>query len=102
MLGQRALYHNGWLACTMHPPLSGWGEYDKDEWELYHLAEDRAQQHNVAADHPELLERLKGMWFYNAGLYRGLPLDDRSALEILTAPRPQPSRPRSRYIYYPN
>ena len=25
MLGQRSIYHAGWLACTVHPPLSGWG-----------------------------------------------------------------------------
>lgn len=24
MLGQRSIYHEGWLACTVHPPLSGW------------------------------------------------------------------------------
>jgi hypothetical protein len=34
--------------------------------------------------------------------YKGLPLDDRTALEILTSPRPQPSEPRDRYVYYPN
>lgn len=31
-----------------------------------------------------------------------LPLDDRSALEILTSPRPQPSLPRNRYVYFPD
>ena len=34
MLGQRSIYHQGWLACTVHPPLSGWGSFEKDEWEL--------------------------------------------------------------------
>jgi len=102
MLGQRAIYHQGWLANTLHPPLSGWSGFDQDEWELYHLAEDRTQSNNVANDHPELLEKLKGLWFYNAGVYSGLPLDDRSAMEILTSDRPQPSPPRNRYIYYPD
>lgn len=100
MLGQRAIYHEGWLACTMHPPLSGWSKFEDDVWELYHLAEDRSQLHNRAAEKPELLEKLKGMWFYEAGVYRGLPLDDRSALEIVTSPRPQPGKPRNRYVYY--
>jgi arylsulfatase len=40
MLGQR-IYHDGWLANTLHPPLSGWAEYEKDEWELYELRNDR-------------------------------------------------------------
>ncbi len=101
LLGQRALYHDGWLACTMHPPLSGWGDFDNDEWELYHLASDRSQLHNLAASEPERLERLKGLWFYYAGVYHGLPLDDRSAAEILQSPRPQPGQPRDRYVYYP-
>jgi arylsulfatase len=55
----------------------------------------------VAAEHPELLGKLKELWGYYAGIYKGLPLDDRTALEILTSPRPQPSPPRDRYIYYP-
>jgi hypothetical protein len=102
MLGQRALYHDGWLACTLHPPLSGWGGFDKDMWELYHLAEDRTQSRDLAMNEPELLERLKGLWFYYAGIYKGLPLDDRSPGEILASPRPQPSEPRDRYVYYPD
>jgi arylsulfatase len=101
MLGMRALYHQGWLANTLHPPISGWGEFDKDVWELYDLRADRAQTRNVAAENPELLERLKGLWFYYAGIYKGLPLDDRTALEILTSPRPEPGERRDRYVYYP-
>ena len=102
MLGMRALYHQGWLANTLHPPLSGWGGFDKDVWELYDLRTDRSQTRDLAAEHPELLEKLKGLWFYYAGIYKGLPLDDRSALEVLTSPRPQPSEPRARYVYYPD
>ena len=56
----------------------------------------------MAADHPELLEELKGAWFFYAGKYNGLPLDDRSPLEIFATPRPQPTPPRDRYIYYPD
>jgi arylsulfatase len=100
MLGMRALYHQGWLANTLHPPISGWSSFEKDVWELYNLQEDRAQTRNVAADHPELVEQLKGLWFYYAGVFKGLPLDDRSALEILSTPRPQPTEPRDRYVYY--
>jgi arylsulfatase A-like enzyme len=102
MLGMRALYHQGWLANTLHPPISGWGNFDQDVWELYNLAEDRAQTTNVAAEHPERLEELKGLWSYYAGVYKGLPLDDRTALEIISSPRPQPTEPRDRYVYYPH
>ncbi|HXY88083.1 MAG TPA: arylsulfatase [Candidatus Acidoferrales bacterium] len=102
MLGQRAMYHQGWLANTVHPPLSGWGNYARDVWELYNLREDRSQMTNVAEQHPDKLEFLKGLWNYAAGVYNGLPLDDRTPLEIFSVPRPQPSKPRDRYIYYPD
>jgi arylsulfatase len=102
MLGMRAIYHEGWLANTLHPPISGWGNFDQDVWELYNLAEDRAQTTNVAAEHSDRLEELKELWSYYAGIYKGLPLDDRTALEIISSPRPQPTEPRDRYVYYPH
>jgi hypothetical protein len=102
MLGQRALYYKGWLANTLHPPLSGWSWFEHDVWELYNLKEDRSQMHNIADKNPELLEKLKGLWYYYAGIYHGIPLDDRSAMELVTTQRPEPSTPRNRYIYYPD
>lgn len=101
MLGQRAIYHQGWLATTVHPPFSGWGNYAHDVWELYDLKEDRAQMQNLADEKKDVLELLKGLWFYYAGIYQGMPLDDRNPLEIYLTPRPQPASPRTRYIYYP-
>src|SRR5262249_23449347 len=98
MLGMRSLYHEGWLANTLHPPISGWGKFHQDEWELHPLAEDRSQLRNVAAEHPGRLEQLKGLWHYCVGVYQGLPLDDRTAFEIISDPRPQPSVPRDRYV----
>ncbi len=101
MLGQRSIYHEGWLACTVHPPLGGWGHFEADVWELYDLEHDRAQSRDLAAEEPERLELLKSLWFYNAGLYNGLPLDDRSALEQVLAERPTPAPPRDQYTFYP-
>jgi arylsulfatase A-like enzyme len=102
MLGQRAIYHRGWLACTVHPPLSGWGKFDRDVWELYCLERDRSQSTDLAQQEPERLEQLKSLWFYYAGLYNGLPLDDRSALEQVLAERPQAAEDRERYVYFPD
>jgi len=102
MLGMRAIYHQGWLATTLHPPISGWSHFEHDVWELYDLRTDRTQLRDLAAEQPDRLEELKGLWFYNAGVYKGLPLDDRTALEIISSPRPQPSEPRGRYVYYPD
>jgi arylsulfatase len=102
MLGQRSIYHEGWLACTVHPPLSGWGKFEQDVWELYDLRSDRAQSTNLADQEPERLEAMVKLWFEQAAIYNGLPLDDRTALEQTLAERPSGSPPRDRYIYYPN
>ena len=59
--------------------------------------------HDLAAEHPEKLQELIDLWFHEAGKYIGLPLDDRTAVEVLTDPtRPQMAKPRDRYIYYPD
>src|SRR5664279_1982701 len=102
MLGQRWIYHDGWLACTVHPPLSGWGKFQDDVWELYAIEHDRAQCTNLAAKDPVRLQSLKDLWFYNAGIYNGLPLDDRSALEQVRADRPHGAPDRDHYVYYPD
>jgi hypothetical protein len=96
------MYLDGWLANTVHPTISGWGGFDDDVWELYHLAEDRAQSKDLADEHPEKLRTLIERWWHDAGVYHGLPIDDRSALEVLGTPRPQPGEPRDRYRYYPD
>ncbi len=102
MLGTRGVWYKGWHANTRHPALSGWGKFEKDEWELYYLEEDRNQMRNVAQKYPDKLEFMKNLWFAQAGRFKGLPLDDRAALELLNAPRPLPSEPRDRYTYYPD
>ena len=102
MLGQRSIYHEGWLACTVHPPIGGWGKFEHDVWELYHLEQDRSQSKNLAAEEPVRLETLKSLWFYYAGIYKGLPLDDRSALEQVLSERPRGGPDRERYKYYPD
>jgi hypothetical protein len=101
MLGQRSIYREGWLACSMHPPLSGWGNFERDVWELYDLDHDRSQSTNLAEREPGRLESLKQLWFYYAGIYNGLPLDDRSAIEQVLAERPRPGPARDRYEYFP-
>ena len=102
MLGSRSIWHDGWKAVTTHPTLAGWGHFNDDEWELYHTDVDRAELHNLAAEHPDRLRELVNIWFSEAGANGAFPLDDRSAVEILTTPRPQLTAARSRYVYYPD
>jgi arylsulfatase len=56
----------------------------------------------VAAENPALLAELVALWHVEAGKYFGLPMEDRTALEVLLTPRPQMSPPRDRYVYFPN
>ena len=103
MLGTRGVWYRGWQASTVHPAApSDWGHFSQDRWELFHLDEDRNQLHDLAAQHPDKTEELKEVWFALAGRYFGVPLDDRSAVELLTSPRPQLAMPRDRYVYYPD
>ena len=102
MLGQRAIYHEGWLACTVHPPLSSWGHFEDDEWELFHLEVDRSQSTNLAEQEPERLAAMTALWFECAEQYNGLPLDDRSALEQVLAERPRAAAARDQFVFYPD
>ncbi len=101
MLGTRGIWENGWKAITVHAPLTGKGHFDRDEWELYHVDVDRSESKNLAKEHPEKLQELIKVWFEEADKNLVLPLDDRSALEILNTERPAEEAPRERYIYYP-
>jgi arylsulfatase len=66
MLGSRSIYHEGWKAVTTHPCLSGWGHFNQDEWELYHVDTDRAELNNLAAEQPDKLRELVNIWFSEA------------------------------------
>jgi hypothetical protein len=102
MLGSRGIWHEGWKAITTHPTLSGWSHFNDDEWELYHTDVDRSEFHNLADKHPEKVRELVNLWFAQAGANGAFPLDDRSALELITTPRPVLSPARDRYVYYPD
>jgi arylsulfatase len=101
MLGTRGIWHDGWKAVTTHPAISGWSRFHLDAWELYHTDVDRAELTDLAAREPEKLNELINLWFYEAGVNHAFPLDDRSALEILSTQRPLLTPPRNRYVYRP-
>jgi arylsulfatase len=101
MLGTRGIWENGWKASALHTPLSGAGNFDQDEWELYHVDVDRSESKNLAKEHPEKLKQLIDVWFDEAEKNFVLPLDDRSAVELLTIQHPETEPPRTRFIYLP-
>jgi arylsulfatase A-like enzyme len=81
MIGNRAIYHEGWYAGTIHK--APWEAQPRrplteDIWELYNVNEDFSQAHNLAEQHPEKLEELKKKFMEEAVKYNVLPIDDRS------------------------
>lgn len=101
MLGSRGIWKDGWKAAAIHAPLSGKGNFDQDDWELYHVAQDRSESNDLAAENPEKLQEMIDAWFVEAEKNNVLPLDDRSAAEILGIERPSQEPIRDRYIYFP-
>ena len=101
MLGSRGIWKDGWKAAAVHAPLSGVGNFDKDDWELYHVAVDRSESNDLAKENPEKLKELIDAWFEEAEINNVLPIDDRSAAEIIGIERPSQEPARDRYIYYP-
>jgi arylsulfatase len=102
MLGSRAIWHKGWKAVSVHPTISGWGHFDEDRWELYDTENDRTEMNDLAPENPAKVQEMINLWFHAAGLYNGLPLMDKTAVEVLADPtRPQVAPPRDRYVYYP-
>jgi arylsulfatase A-like enzyme len=115
MMGHRSLYHDGWRAVCPWPgpsfaeagksfgePISAemLTELDATAWELYHVDEDFAENHNVAhSNRPRMIEMI-ATWYVEAGKYKVLPIDGRGVLRLADE-RPQIALDRKRYTYYP-
>jgi arylsulfatase len=97
------VWHKGWKAVSVHPTIAGWGRFDQDRWELYHTDRDPTEMHDLASENPAKLHEMINQWYHLAGKYNGLPLDDRTAVEILSDPtRPHVVPLRERYVYFPD
>ena len=95
MLGSRGIWHEGWKAVTTHPTIAGWGDFNDDEWELYHTDVDRAELHDLAAEMPDKVRELVNLWFAEAGRNGAFPLDDRVAARDRARRRGRSSRRRA-------
>jgi hypothetical protein len=102
MLGTRAIWHKGWKAATAVPAVpDSWGDFHQQRWELFDTDADPSETHDLAAEHPDKLSELIALWWAEAGAHQALPLESRGAIDILGTQRPQLSKPRTRFIYYP-
>ena len=116
MLGHRSIYHDGWRAVCPWPgpsfaeagrpfgePISAekLAELDAEGWELYHVAEDPAENHDLAAEHRDRLIALIATWYVEAGKYDVMPIDG-SGVARMAGEKPLIAAPRDRFIYYPD
>jgi len=102
MGGTRAIWHQGWKAAAISPAAPDmWANYAAQRWELFNTDEDPSECHDLAEQEPQRLQELIQLWWAQAGQYNALPLENRDVVEILTTDRPQLTKPRSRYVYYP-
>ena len=106
MFGNRGIYHDGWTAAARHsipwvigknPPLAD------DKWELYNVAEDFSQAHDLAAQNPGKLKELQDLFTQEAARNHVLPLDDRRSerFDPSIAGRPDLMGKRTSLTVYP-
>ncbi|MCB1708272.1 MAG: arylsulfatase, partial [Halioglobus sp.] len=103
VFGNRAIYHEGWMASARHDRLP-WSvglanqesNFDDDTWELYNLEEDFSQAHDLAAEYPQKLAELQQLFLAQAEDLGILPLTN--AANVRT-PMPNLAAGRERVTY---
>lgn len=87
IIGNRAVYHDGWFAGTVHK--APWeskprATLESDTWELYDTRNDFSLANDLAKQNPAKLKEMQDLFITEAVKYNVLPIDDRS-LERLNA-----------------
>ncbi|HBN75548.1 MAG TPA: arylsulfatase [Planctomycetaceae bacterium] len=105
MMGQWALYHEGWLLSTKvnRAPWEAFGVANPDPLnnqilELYNLNEDFSQSNNIAGKNPDKIKELKEVFIAEAKKYQVFPMDA-SVAGRLVAPRPNITAGRTEFVY---
>jgi arylsulfatase len=105
MMGQWALYNEGWLLSTKvnRAPWDAFGKINEDPLnsqvlQLYDLNTDFSQSTDVADKYPEKLKEMKKLFIEEAKKYQVFPLDA-SVGPRVAAPRPNITAGRSEFVY---
>lgn len=105
MMGQWALYHEGWLLSTKvnRAPWEAFGAANPDPLnnqvlELYDLNTDFSQSQNIADKFPGKVKEMKQMFISEAKKYQVFPMDASVAARIV-APRPNITAGRTEFVY---
>ena len=106
ILGNRAIYSDGWVAATT-PPEAPWISVTKKldpisewDWELYHVAEDFSEAKNVADQYPEKLREMQLLFYGEADKYNVLPIDADKVNRLDVRQRPSLTLGRNTFTYY--
>jgi arylsulfatase A-like enzyme len=105
MLGNRAIYHDGWLAATTPvtlpwelsaaPPPDVITGYN---WELYNVQEDPTEYNDLATRMPGKLKEMQDLFYAEAKKYHVLPLEN-STLARWNTPRPSLTAGQTVFTY---
>ncbi|MCW5737168.1 MAG: arylsulfatase [Enhydrobacter sp.] len=105
MMGQWALYENGWLLSTKvnRAPWEAFGPANPDPlnrqvFQLYDLTKDFNQVEDVAGRYPQKVEEMRKAFLAEAEKHQVLPLDA-SVASRLVAPRPNITAGRTEFVY---
>jgi len=105
MMGQWALYHEGWLLSTEvnRAPWEAFGAANPDPLnnqvlELYDLTKDFSQSQNLADKYPDKVKEMKQMFIEEGKKYQIFPMDASVAGRIV-APRPNITAGRTEFVY---
>ncbi|KAA5542780.1 sulfatase-like hydrolase/transferase [Roseiconus nitratireducens] len=106
MFANRAIYDNGWIACTT-PPIAPWVSVadpvdviEGYDWELYNINEDFSESNNVAEENPDKLRELQRLFYIEAVKYDVLPLDNSKVERLDVNNRPSLTRGRDEFTYF--
>jgi len=105
IFGNRAIYHDGWIACTT-PPAGPWlmGTTQMPDvvngynWELYNISEDYSESNDLAKKMPDKLNEMKELFMAEAARNNVLPLDN-SILPRILSPKPSYTAGRTLFSY---
>jgi len=106
MMGNRAIYKDGWMASTTPlrlPWINTGFEPNPDDfkWELYNINEDFSQANNLVDKNPAKLKELQDAFDVEARKYNVYPLDSSMASRADPAIRPSLTRGRNEFTYFP-
>ena len=105
MFCNRAIYNDGWVACTT-PPILPWVvganvPIEDYKWELYNVNEDFSEAKDLATKEPKKVRELQDLFWAEAAKYNVLPLDNSKVERFDVSLRPSLTRGRTEFTYYP-